>query len=95
MGYRQMKDNPNVWGKPVGYHLFIYNVETNEFYNLIKGKKSILNWCTSSFNEEKEEYDDFLSWLKRIECYTKTDYDDLGISSFEFLDTVEILENIL
>lgn len=82
MGYRQLK-NSSKFAKPVGYCLFVFDVETREFANCFKhanGKQTVI-YSAAKFNEE---IDDFLSWLKSVECITRTNIDN--ISDFEFLD---------
>lgn len=83
MGYRAIKPDASIWAKPIGYHLFFYDINAKKFINCIDGGKG---WNESEFNGKS----DFLAWLKNTECWSYTQWD--GNSSFEFLSNEELLE---
>ena len=70
IGYRELESN--IWGKPVGFHLFLYDIKRREWSNHFIGKnKQSLIWETSIFN--KEEEDELIESIGVVEQYTRID----------------------
>lgn len=77
MGYKEVK--PKNWMKPIGYQLFSYNEEKNEWVNWFKdGNDKIAIWETKSFRRDV----DTLHQIKEWETWTKTDMWIHGNSDF-------------
>jgi hypothetical protein len=88
MGYRKMKDE--IWAKPVGMHLFMYELETDTFTNWFKSSDIIQIWNSEIYEKDESVEKDFLQFIKYAETYTKTDYP--GYSEFEFLTLTQQFE---
>lgn len=68
LGYREME--PNIWGKPVGFHLFIYEVDKKKWANHFVGNnKKLLIWETITFTQGEE--DELVENIGVVEQYTK------------------------
>ena len=82
MGYREIA--PRKWAKPVGYTLFIFVEETNEFQNWFAHNTTgqPMLYSSRTLTEDKE----FLGWLKYQESWSK---DVQTPSNFEFLTLLE------
>lgn len=91
MGYRLM--GIKKWGKPVGFHLFVVEIDLLRWTNWFKGNnEKLLIWDSNTL--ENSDYKDFLLFLKSCESLTKI-YNNNSNSKFEFLSTKEYLETIL
>jgi hypothetical protein len=91
MGYRFMKDNK--WGKPVGWHLFVVEIDLLRWTNwFIGNNQKLLIWDSETL--EKSYHEDFMMFLKNCETHTKI-YTITNNSKFEFLNTQEQYELML
>jgi hypothetical protein len=87
MGYRPMSSI--IWGKPIGYHLLTYELNTNEFTNWFKGyDDTLLRWNSEIYEKDETVKEDFLNFLKYVEACTNTSHMSHS-SVFEFLTLIE------
>ncbi len=87
MGYRSIQNSDKL-GKPIGYHLFVFDLGTNEFRNYFRGhedeKLHIFNSDTYEMPRVTiRNTNDFIRWLKYTEMYCHIDVNNY--SEFEFL----------
>lgn len=91
MGYRHM--DKDVWGKPIGNHIFTVNVKTGEWLNLFKALTDETHIWESKLITVPDNEKDFLSTLKMYEQYTNISSGS-NETNFEFL-TIEEQFNFL
>jgi hypothetical protein len=85
MGYRHM--GKDVWAKPIGHHIFTFNLNKGEWLNLFKALTDETHiWDSKSITVPDNE-DDFLNTLKMYEQYTNISSGS-NQTNFEFL-TIE------
>ena len=85
MGYRELKSG--IWGKPVGFNMFSFNINTKEWINHFKGLNNtnqIYNTCF--INDEN----DFLGELKASEFNNTKLF--MNNSNYEFIRYQDIME---
>lgn len=91
MGYRKMNllVSGEVYGKPVGYHLFAFYPQEQEIFNYCRGNnsetKNILIYNSAKYPDPS--FETFLGFLKDFEANSAT-YINNG-SKFEFLTTIQ------
>jgi len=84
MNYREQ--HPQIWSKPVGFHLFTFSEAKNLWQNWFLGRnKKLLVWVQGSFNHDIPDYP-YIDQLKTFEC---TPVEHCLDSSFE-IPTVDI-----
>lgn len=82
MGYSEAK--PGHWMKPIGYQLFAYREDKNEWANYFKSAQNKIEyWNTSSFQSDEKRFGSYLEQLKGFECWTRTDICTNSNSQFE------------
>jgi len=70
MGYRELRIN--VWAKPVGFHLFMFELDKKLFTNYFKSNTGELCiWNSEIYEPDENVKNDFLNFLKYTECYTR------------------------
>lgn len=88
MGYREEKSG--CWMKPIGYQLFTYREDKNEWANYFKSAQDKIEcWNTSSFKNDEKQFGSYLAQLKGFECWTRTDICTNSNSQFE-LSTINL-----
>lgn len=97
MGYRSI--DMGIWGKPVAFHLFVFNEVTLKWHNFFRAANgdSICVWNSEEYKETDWEVDgepNFLLFLKYTEQSTKISVRNPE-SKFEFLTSEEIYKVIL
>lgn len=89
MGYREPKKGK--YCKPVGFNLFVYEVEEKRWTNWFIGtNEAKLIWNSSIYEKDTEVKDDFLRFLKYSEAMTRLLH--LSESQFEFLTIAEKID---
>ena len=93
LGYRLMKSG--VYGKPVGFNLFTFEIDTLLWTNWFKSVngETMLIWNTDTYEVDETVKNDFLTFLKYCEGFTKISYN--SPTNFEFLTTEEEINLML
>ncbi len=91
MCYREVK--PGVWAKPVGFHLFTFEEDRNEWTNWYKAGTGEIDRYEAK--EPDLEEGTAISFLKGYEAYTRTNITvgHLPISEFELGQTQTAVED--
>lgn len=100
LGYRRMRGPEQVWGKPVGYSLFMVEVAGNtyKFTQWFKSAESTgkpLVWDSKKLVIDDKsdapltQYSQVLYWLKGVENYTKNGFETQA--EFEFLSSGDLI----
>ena len=92
MGYRELV--PNTWAKPIGFHMFAFELDKNLFGNWFKAKNGDIHIYDNTVYEPDVTVDnDFMRFLKYCECQART---DINIESeFEFISVTDHLLNLI
>lgn len=71
MGYREAR--PGKWTKPVGYHLFTFSEERNEWVNwyLPGNSEDPAPYDTDEANHDLKEAGDYVRQIKEWEAWTR------------------------
>lgn len=70
MGYQEQKSG--IWVKPIGYQMFCFFEQKNKWVNYFEGADNKLHiWNSKIF--KTSEKDSYLSQLKELECWSRTD----------------------
>lgn len=90
MGYRLMYPSKTKWGKPVGWHLFVVEIDLLRWTNwFIGNNQQVLIWNSGTL--ETSDYTDFMMFLKHCETHTKINTISNN-SQFEFLSLQEFYD---
>lgn len=94
MGYRQaIGNNNNLFLKPFGYSLFVYDTKTNKLTQYIQGVAQTLVMDSHLYVVGRES---FLDFIKSMEVYsTPWPNDVTALGSFDFLDPQQEAELLL
>ena len=91
MGYRQPNKNekPNIWMKPVGFHLFQVDVDTQTWTNWFMGPRSgeLTMWTSKTLSDNFNVHGDYEVQIQSIEGYSRMDIQ--GGGNFAFLTREE------
>ena len=92
MNYKQFTKNNKIFGKPVGYSLFVISLITNRIYQIFETPdKNLLTWDSQPLSTENKE--ELINQIKLFETYN---YHKITTpSNFEFSTMEEKLEKFL
>jgi hypothetical protein len=94
MGYRCIGSHK--WAKPVGFHVFTYEEDREEWTNWFFGKdQNIHRWDAKTLSDNVEKRGSYVSQLKEIEAYSKINTYASATSKFSFLTDKQRAELLL
>lgn len=90
MGYRNYIQGQDIYAKPIGYMILVYNGEQRKLYNFFRGtNEKEFVWHTKKHEEELT-----LIWLMQMESETKTNFMS-STKGFSFQTIEDIVNSIL